>query len=144
MVSQTGGHVGISIYSPTEFCIFILADIWTNIGANYQFVCKNQIFDEEGRVIIINDSSISCEMLKINKTFFDEFNLWNKEFSNISWTIDYKEKQPYSYRLLLGFKNSPDVEEQTGFQQCSPKIIPQGILWVTSKDSYVSAENNYE
>lgn len=142
MVALTGGYTGLAIYSSTEACIYILSDIFTAIELNYQFVCQNQIFDENDKVVIVNNGFISCEMMKINRTFFYDYNLWNHEFLNVSWTIDYKAKRMYTDRLLLGFENSLDVEEKTGFRLCSPRIIPEGILWVPSRDAYISVESN--
>ena len=117
-------------------------NILLNIGANYQFVCQNQTSDEKNRVVIRNDNSISCEMMKINKTFFEESNLWNKQFFNLTWTIEYKAKDFGLERLLTGFQNSPDVEEKTGFPLCSPRINPQGILWLPTKNAYIASQSN--
>ena len=107
----------------------------------FQFVCKNDPFDDENRVRIVNDYKINCDLLQINSTFFDEFKLWDKSSFNVTWVLENRKlalpPDEYDSRFDLtpdwniGFKPSEDLENITGFNWCygQPTNKPQGIFW---------------
>ena len=49
------------------------------------YVCKNDVFDEFSRVKIHRKQSKICEIFKLNNSFVEEFQLFNKLQKNISF-----------------------------------------------------------
>jgi len=53
-----------------------------------QFICKEKIFDDLGRVKIHTrcPQEIACEILALNASFIEKYNLWNDNFLGKNWT----------------------------------------------------------
>ena len=48
---------------------------------NKQFVCKNDTFDEHGRMVVFLSNSFHCELKKITADIFRQYHLF--EFTNV-------------------------------------------------------------
>ena len=91
--------VGIAI--APEVCIFViqqwnwqvnasgfLVDVGNGLGLYTQFVCKEKVFDDLGRVIIhtYDDQIIDCEILSLNSSFISKYYLFDIYFVGKYWT----------------------------------------------------------
>ena len=51
-----------------------------------RYICKDDVFDEEGRVIVYKNFSVNCPLLKYNWTFMQE-----TSFETTGVTRDYTD-----------------------------------------------------
>ena len=56
-----------------------------------KYVCKTDVFDEFSRVKIQRRQNKNCEVLKLNNSFVEEFQIYNNSQKNISFI--YQEEQ---------------------------------------------------
>lgn len=107
---------------------------------NLQFICKNDVFDELNRVIIINNYKIDCEQFQINSSFYEEHNLWDYSAENVTWILEDRKLLlspdeldrafDASEAFTIGFEFSEDLDNKTGFSWCAGTMKkPQGIYW---------------
>ena len=103
-----------------------------------KYVCKNDVFDDENRVKIINDYKVNCDLLKINSTFFEEFHLWNFLYENKTWVIENKKLSGDFHNdgiisarsKQIGYEFEEDLPNKTGFPWCAGQPDnPQGIFF---------------
>jgi hypothetical protein len=56
-----------------------------NYPFKMKYVCKNDVFDEFLRVKIQRRQNKNCEVLKLNNSFVEEFQVFNNSANNISF-----------------------------------------------------------
>ncbi|CAG5105025.1 Oidioi.mRNA.OKI2018_I69.chr1.g1768.t1.cds [Oikopleura dioica] len=130
--------------SKDDTCIYLEENINSKYSSfdirrnDHQYVCKNDVFDDENRVKIVNDYKVNCEQLKINSTFFEEFHLWNYLYENKTWIVDnrkllgeFHNNGIISVRSRqIGYQFEEDLPNKSGFPWCQGQPdTPQGIMW---------------
>ena len=63
-------------------------DAGNRLGLCTQFVCKEEVFDDLGRVRIhtSDDHKIDCEVLSLNSSFISKYKLFNTDYVGKYWT----------------------------------------------------------
>ena len=83
-------------YTPLEFDVAYINDreyfngcLWPTKTSYFSannlykgFICKNETFDEQGRLIIFYGNTISCELEKITANLYQKYKLLNISFRN--------------------------------------------------------------
>ena len=93
---------------------------------NYHFknkyVCKNDVFDEFSRVKIQRRRTKICELLKLNDSFVEEFQIFNISAENISFVYEEKDADPLIFTssyFLTGITADEYRPKQNGFPWCN-------------------------
>jgi len=101
----------------------------------FNYICKNEIFNEQGLLIIQSNFTADCELLKLNRSFIEEHQLLKLAKINDNWEsrnhiLDDScilIKKTF-FNIILdkhgsfventGWKNSDFSEEKTGIKWC--------------------------
>lgn len=119
----------------------------------FQFICKNDAFDEFNRAKIINDYKIDCEQFQINSTFFIEYYLWDRSQINMTWVFEDRKLSLSPNELnrdfdasdlwTIGFELSDELENKTGFNWCTgTQLKPQGIYWSNDQQEFILVDGS--
>ena len=76
----------------------------------FGYVCKDDIFDDEKRVKIRKGNNITCELLKLNSSFVEEFQFFN-------------DSQPFIFFFNTGVPSLEFSPERDGFSWCNGQPI---------------------
>ena len=118
----------------------------------FQFICKNDVFDEFNRAKIINDYKIECEQFQINSSFYENYNLWDQSEQNITWVLEDRKillspdehNRQYDTDTIwtVGYELSDDLENKTGFNWCvGTRLKPQGVYW-SNGDGFIIVDGS--
>ena len=86
------------------------------------FFCKDDLFDERGRVKMFTGYLNSCEHLKLNKTFILEHGLFDYEAKEANWVIQDYQHPEINYtkfwsNFVSGWKINDDLSN-SGIELC--------------------------
>ena len=103
-----------------EFCLSrppstLLFSKDENAQISGNFFCKNELFDDEGRVIMFHGNLDFCEHLKLNKSFVLDHHLLDSEFLGENFIIINLLQQnaswiPFWHNVKSGWKTNEKVE----------------------------------
>ena len=102
-----------------------------------QFICKNDVFDDQNRVKIINDYKVDCKLLQLNSTFLEDHQLWDYNHEKKTWVMVNRKQHlsavlSVAYSKQVGYDFDENLHIETGFPWCPGQpILPQGIFWST-------------
>jgi len=96
----------------------VLISIWSGRKINrtnrrpepfeFDYVCKDDIFDDKKRVKIRKGNNITCELLKLNSSFVEEFQFFNDSSH---------------FFFNTGVPSTEFSQERDGFSWCSGQPI---------------------
>lgn len=75
----------------------------------FQFICEDEVFNEDGLVIIHWNLTSECDVLKLNKSFIDEHHLWDPQIEVNGTYVrpfelrNHSDKEPCLTKLLFYF-----------------------------------------
>lgn len=72
-----------NFYNKNASCLWPMGSAFI-YGDNFAklFVCKNETFDEKGRLIVFYSKTIFCELEKLTAEIFRQFQPSNNDFKN--------------------------------------------------------------
>ena len=93
-----------------------------NYPFKMKYVCKNDVFDEFSRVKIQRRQNKNCEVLKLNNSFVDLFQIYNNSQKNISFIYQEEELEDLSIftssYFSTGIAANEYRPEKNGFPWC--------------------------
>jgi hypothetical protein len=97
------------------------------------FFCKDDLFDEMGRVKMFTGYLNSCEHLKLNKTFILEHGLFDYDAKEANWVIQNYQQPEINYtkfwsNFVSGWKINDDLRD-SGMKLCIAEPAAYNIVY---------------
>ena len=114
-----------------DFCLWPMATVYSSSNSiNKHFVCKNETFDEQGRLILFFSDKIFCELEKLTAELIDKYqpnvhalkdgknSLFIKFYVfSVTWITRFMNRGGFA-RILSGWSIFDDYEK-SGIPLCS-------------------------
>lgn len=111
-----------------QFCLAQSPSVGSYEGPKLEtvnFFCKNDLFDEKGRVKMYTGAQNSCEHQKLNRSFIVEHGLFDVHDANANFVIQNYQRREENWtdcwtRFLSGWTINEDFRA-SGMSLCTPE-----------------------
>ena len=116
-----------------EYCLLLPSISDSAPSAVGNFFCKDDLYDEGGRVKMFTGNLNSCEHLKLNKTFILEHGLFDYEAKEAKWVIQNYQHPEINYtnfwsKFVSGWKINDDFRD-SGMKLCIAEPAAYNIVY---------------